>query len=82
MHMAMGCEAGQITGKTAYYSEEVLPQSANSLWDGNLSRGHKGLCSTVEGTGNVSMINRGLLGHAGSGTVSGRTYVIRCGYDE
>ncbi|MCF0144663.1 MAG: hypothetical protein HUJ79_06180 [Firmicutes bacterium] len=61
MHMALRCEAGQITGKTTTYDEDNSVADAGSLWDGTITTGRKGVFKNVEGSKDISMIARGVL---------------------
>ena len=61
MHMALRCEAGQITGKTVTYNEELQPLDAATVWDGNIASERKGLFRQVAGDKEIQMIAKGIL---------------------
>lgn len=65
MHMALRCEAGQVSGKSTAYSEEDSRLSSEDLWDGQLTSSGVFPAARVRGSKSISMVSAGLLTRLG-----------------
>ena len=65
MHMALRCEAGQVSGKATAYSEEDSRLSSEDLWDGQLTSSGVFPAARVRGSKSISMVSAGLLARLG-----------------
>ena len=65
MHMALRCEAGQVSGKSTAYSEEDSLLSSEDLWDGQLTSSGVFPAARVRGSKSISMLSAGLLARLG-----------------
>ena len=70
MHMALRCEAGQVSGKATAYSEEDSRLSSEDLWDGQLTSSGVFPAARVRGSKSISMLSAGLLARLGGRQLS------------
>lgn len=76
MHMALRCEAGQLTGKAAAFADDGSRLSAENLWDGSVTSSGPAPAKTVRGSKHVSMVSAGLLSRLGSRQLSGQLRAV------
>ena len=76
MHMALRCEAGQVSGKSTVYSQEDSPLSSEVLWDGQLTSSGVFPAARVRGSKSVSMVSAGLLARVGKRQLSDQLRVV------
>ena len=75
-HIALRCEAGQITEKTSSYINEEGITDSGTIWDGNISVDRKGIFSRVSGSKRISLIARGVLRVRETNELSDSAHVI------
>lgn len=75
MHIALRCQAGQITEKCTYYIDG-FPVDAAAIWKGDISVNNAGLHKNVTGQANISMLHQGLLRSLGTRRLSGSWLII------
>ena len=71
MHMALRCEAGLVTEKCTFYSEDGSVLSTESVWDGSVTTSGVTPAKRVIGNGEVRMVSRGLLSGIGEREITG-----------
>lgn len=75
MHMALRCEAGLASGKSAAYSDDDSLLSSEDLWDGSIASSGSFPAARIRGSKTISMVSAGLLARLGRRTLSGELRV-------
>ncbi len=76
MHMALRCEAGQISEKCTTYSDDGHVLSSGDLWDGSITSSGVAPAKRVSGSADVAMVSRGLLSKLGRRHLTGEMRVL------
>ena len=75
MHIALRCQAGQLTEKNIYYSEG-FQKNPEGFWDGDVSVKRYGLYYSLSARENISMLHKGLIYAPGTTDINGSWYAI------